>query len=865
MYRNGHILLFEKSRESETEAMSPRLGCITFCMLCPSLELLLDLSVIVFGVMRYFCPFAECSGCLREAGLCVEQADYSVRYVNHPEHCYHLLPFEVLIFPLVRDIGKEFMAGDAEKLTRRSMRSASLSKNERPLKSSSGKRILGKRTSRTEDTPTKKSRVEKNLLFSRRASSSQRISKASAAQERNSAHPSKRDFPQEICSVMATKKGTRSGSSGPVGHEAGQRTRNVFHSDDDYESPVRNNLPSRSSAGLENLRGDGRLGTDDDHNTAPQDDNQHIKCARAESNLEEENDCVPPSLTASNAYLFGIFKRIEKDFVNHMKGFESRVSSKIADLREEQQQIKHELEEIRGTQSLGASTKSTSSARTSLSLWNEKLDQLTPHADYVFKSGALTRIACINVAVTIFTIGGGSGQLLHNCSTAIETIIFGKQPNQPRNVLHNGVGLRHCEFRQSFVLTLLVNLHNNRLGVFNSTRDDEAEVNGPGDSTATLGSPGSRTQPATCHHSTRNSHGVCDTCQVDKSPRSATLCRKIDQPRWLQKGLIRGDDVSEARAYLETVPESRGNQCLRIGPSGNKLTLRKTVVKSTPSKRDIALHGAKKIFSLVTGFLHDGRERCKAIFAEELGYLMVDWDSFKSDASQETLKIKWAYPENDFAIESLHAVSKTVRSSQASIEVDASNIDRMRKLVVERLDMVFVVEHEVLVVEGANTRKRRGGEVRRLTKAVNLIDVATRFLIEFCHCEEQAVFLRGHENSLRSIVCVALVFRSLVADFMEATLDDRQCNDSFIFGNLSPDDVTCGISKLSSFLPGYSVMKRVLDTKVLRMNDHEYAKLNLKSIDKTTVFSRREIQSGEDESHVGSEIVPSHADGVFLL
>lgn len=244
---------------------------------------------------------------------------------------------------------------------------------------------------------------------------------------------------------------------------------------------------------------------------------------------------------------------------------------------------------------------------------------------------------------------------------------------------------------------------------------------------------------------------------------------------------------------------------------------------------------------------------------------MVDWDSFKSDASQATLRIRWAYPGNDFEIESLNDVPKTIRSSQASSEVDAGNIDRMRKLVVDRLDMVFVVEHDVLVVEGANTRKRRGGEVCRLTKAVNLIDVSTRFLVEFCHCEEQAAFLRGHENSLRSIMCVALVFRSLVADFMEATLDDRQSNDSIIFGNLSPDDVTCGISKLSSFLPGYSVMKRVLDTKALRMNDREYAKINLKSIDKTNVFSTREMQSGEDESHVGAEIVPSHADGVFLL
>lgn len=551
----------------------------------------------LFRSMSYICAFPECSGCLSEARLGLEQTHFLVRFRNHREHFYQFLPFEVLILNLVRDTGSQFMDGDADRLTRRGMRSASLSTNEQSHRRSrsTGKRNLEKHTSRMDDTATKKSRVEKSILVSRRANPSQRISKANPAQKSNSAHRSKRDFLQERCSVIATEKGGRSGSNGPVGHKAGQRNRNVLHSDDDYGSPVRNNLPSRSSADLETLRGDGKLGSDDDHNPAPNDDNQHIKCARAESCREEENDCVPPSLTASNAYLFGIFKRMEKDFVNHMKGFESRVCSTIADLREEQKQIKKELEEIRGTRSLGASTKSTSSARTSLSLWNEKLDQLTPHADYVFKSGALTRIACINVAVTIFKIAGGSGQLLHSCSTALETIIFGKQPNQPRNVLHKGVGFRHCEFRQSFVLTLLVNLHNNRLGVFNSIRDGEAEINGQGDSTATLRSPESRSQPATCDHSARNLHGQCDTCEVDKSPRSATLCRKIDQPRWLQRGLIRGDDVSEARAYLETVPESRGNQCLRIGASGHKLILRKTVVKSTPCKRDIALHGAKKI------------------------------------------------------------------------------------------------------------------------------------------------------------------------------------------------------------------------------------------------------------------------------
>ena len=197
------------------------------------------------------------------------------------------------------------------------------------------------------------------------------------------------------------------------------------------------------------------------------------------------------------------------------------------------------------------------------------------------------------------------------------------------------------------------------------------------------------------------------------------------------------------------------------------------------------------------------------------------------------------------------------------MEADASNADLMRKCIASRLEMIVLVEHQVLVSEGSSTRKRSGSELGRLTKAVNLIEVATRFLVEYCHFDGQLAYIRAHEDSFRSILCVSFVFCLFVTDLKGAALIGGQYDGSMDTEELRAEDVTWHIARLSSYLPGYSVIKQIIDNKALSMNNEMFTMLNWKSTD--TSVPRSQHTNGNDETNDGAEIEPSLSAGVFLF
>lgn len=331
------------------------------------------------------------------------------------------------------------------------------------------------------------------------------------------------------------------------------------------------------------------------------------------------------------------------------------------------------------------------------------------------------------------------------------------------------------------------------------------------------------------------------------------------------KGFILGTDVSQARLQLEKPSISHPNQGRAVeGRATRKASVvrKNVVIKDTPTNRDIAEHGAKRLFSAVMGCLHNGRDKGKTAFAEELGYLMVDWDSHKTDADQSALTIEWAYSDEIQSDRSTASVEKTLvpKDDLSAVACDKTNAERLMDLYSKRKDMILMIEHEVSVVSKCNVlRKRQGGETRTLRRAINICETAARFLVEFTQCGNEEAFLRSHESALKSVVCVAVVFRKLVSAFLAGAKD---CDQELIKpGQLDLGAVTCGHLALSDFLPGYSVMKRTLDSKSLRMNEAEFAKPNIYDL-----RSRTDFQAGKDDiDPKGTEIVASAASGVILM
>lgn len=47
------------------------------------------------------------------------------------------------------------------------------------------------------------------------------------------------------------------------------------------------------------------------------------------------------------------------------------------------------------------------------------------------------------------------------------------------------------------------------------------------------------------------------------------------------------------------------------------------------------------VFSLLVRYMHDGWERIRSMFYQDLGYLMVDWCSIVQEPCQENFVLRW--------------------------------------------------------------------------------------------------------------------------------------------------------------------------------------------------------------------------------
>ena len=82
------------------------------------------------------------------------------------------------------------------------------------------------------------------------------------------------------------------------------------------------------------------------------------------------------------------------------------------------------------------------------------------------------------------------------------------------------------------------------------------------------------------------------------------------------------------------------------GP-GNVQAPEKVVVKEVPTRRDVARHGAWKIYKLMGTHLNQSRKKCKSAFLEQLGFLMVPWSGCGVSVDQSKLTVRWGFPEFD--------------------------------------------------------------------------------------------------------------------------------------------------------------------------------------------------------------------------
>ena len=347
------------------------------------------------------------------------------------------------------------------------------------------------------------------------------------------------------------------------------------------------------------------------------------------------------------------------------------------------------------------------------------------------------------------------------------------------------------------------------------------------------------------------------------------------RPKWLDTGVVTTQVIEQVRTSGEQgrTKSSRTSKSI------------KDKYRRDPSRKDMAMFGAGKVSSLLVKHLHDGRERVRNMFFQDLGYLLVDWTPIISKPTQTALTLQWAGQstlnptgaqespghEGDrsgrnavhLRIDDIGAIPETFvcRYGHDHQEADTLNVQLLHRLYTERQEMVLVAQHDVFVVTKDNSkskqRKHSGGQSKPIRKLINLLEVAANFCREYAALPDIETYLRSSTMSLRSIYVIANTFRHMVGRFLGAVDYEGKTIPE-------PKNIACGDINLTHIIPGgRGSQGNLMNSRCIRMTQSEYEALNQPLRRRSPTQSE---QSGEQEyAETGLQILPSAEQGIVLL
>lgn len=181
--------------------------------------------------------------------------------------------------------------------------------------------------------------------------------------------------------------------------------------------------------------------------------------------------------------------------------------------------------------------------------------------------------------------------------------------------------------------------------------------------------------------------------------------------------------------------------------------------------------------------------------------------------------------------------------------------------------MTLVISHEVQVIESSGTsKKKRNRSVKKvINKAVNVVEAAAKFCTEYAQGSDSErsplPFLHRHEDALRRILGISLVFKFLTSQFLSKNFVNGQVLD---VTNMERLGLKCGLSEL---IPGRSSQIRSLSGTVLRMKENAYSKINVgaRTRDDGLIDGDNGTSARRSGGNSPMEIQPSNISGVFAI
>lgn len=438
-----------------------------------------------------------------------------------------------------------------------------------------------------------------------------------------------------------------------------------------------------------------------------------------------------------------------------------------------------------------------------------------------------------------------------SAAQAVRVFMFSKLPSEKRSLYKEGVGKEFSRYRRGVVLTTLLAVQNNCFGQF----------------------VGSSIPPS---HGCLNRNDDGHRAQPTVSEQNSKL---IVKPVWATIGYISKEDVEMARKKMEDVHGRAESDRLLRDDDRRGRVIRKDTEQMT--KIDVSQYAASKLYQAITSKLHRARDMAKASFFEEIGYAFVPWSEYATGFNQENMTFKWGHDDLSEVGTDLDSIGDGIVHTSALLldgvnpsEFDSNrtaaynkNMAAFSKLMENNPDMVLFIDHEVRVrkiAANGTVQGRKVSERKHLRKAVNVIDVACRFIA--CYSGVSSIpcpseIFSTTSDSLRCVYALSVFFKELLS----RTIDTWE-KDGLTSLKLKDDDDAVEVYSVTTgdLLPTPTRQGQILRNSCLILSADEYRKMDISenADDDETEPERRHLSTGRAQDDV---IVANAVEGVFVL
>lgn len=242
-----------------------------------------------------------------------------------------------------------------------------------------------------------------------------------------------------------------------------------------------------------------------------------------------------------------------------------------------------------------------------------------------------------------------------------------------------------------------------------------------------------------------------------------------DKMRWLDEVIVNDRTLDKVSKVQEKTGGGQNQRALyrRIGQKNNEVTC----VEVT----DFIMNF---IYTMLINALNRNRKNVKKVFYGRLAYLYDDWTESQFCEVEKKLKVIWVSTkrsESEYvALSEIPDCATVGTKNKDLLSIDDYNEGLFKNLTVGRKELLFVMEHEVMIKK---TKKSKNvsdkiaqdsdpeNNVRPFQRPVCLLDIALAVLSEICGIdtsENQCSVLKYHKRSLSACYVIAISVKQML-------------------------------------------------------------------------------------------------------